>query len=162
MGKKKLYFKFVEKGTEGIVTLYEAEAPCTCQAIWEALATPVQVTAMHAMFAGPEIMTGLPESAQNFDPTAIPPENQTCYPSAGECLWYYQGKNAMYGLADELWEIGMFYSGGGRINGPLGWTPCNIFGRMEDNLEVFAKECADIRLNGAKILEMGRYEASKQ
>lgn len=157
MRSKKLYFRFIEKEVEGIVTLYEENAPKTCHAIWGALEKPIQISAMHAMFAGPEIMMGLPGSVQTFDPNAIPPENQTCYPTAGECLWYYQGKNTMYGLTDELWEVGMFYSNGGRINGPLGWTPCNIFARMEDNLEPFARECADIRIAGIKTLEIGRH-----
>lgn len=62
----------------------------------------------------------------------------------------------MYGLTEELWEIGMFYADGGRINGPLGWTPCNIFGRMTENLGAFAEECADIRISGVKTLEIGR------
>ncbi len=157
MRTKKLYFRFTEKAIQGIVTLNEEFAPQTCSVLWEALKNPVRVSAMHAMFAGPEIMTGLPKSAQTFDPRAIPPENQTCYPSAGDCLWFYQGKNMMYGITDELWEIGMFYANGGRINGPLGWTPCNIFGRMTDNLEAFAEECADIRISGVKTLEIGRF-----
>ena len=157
MSAKELYFRFTEKEIQGIVTLNEEHAPQTCSVLWEALKDPIRVQAMHAMFAGPEIMTGLPKSAQTFDPRTIPSENQTCYPSAGECLWFYQGKNMMYGLTDELWEIGMFYADGGRINGPLGWTPCNIFGRMTDNLEAFAEECADIRISGVKTLEIGRF-----
>lgn len=156
MSAKKLYFRFTEKEIQGIVTLNEEYAPQTCSVLWEALKDPIRVQAMHAMFAGPEIMTGLPKSAQTFDPKAILPENQTCYPSAGECLWFYQGKNMMYGLTEELWEIGMFYADGGRINGPLGWTPCNIFGRMTENLGAFAEECADIRISGVKTLEIGR------
>jgi Protein of unknown function (DUF3830) len=157
MGNKQLYFRFTENNVEGLVTLYEDFAPVTCATIWTALKEPVRVTTMHAMFAGPEIMIGLPPAAQNFDPQSIPAENQTCYPTAGECLWFYQGKNMMYGLRDELWEIGLFYANGGRINGPLGWTPCNIFGRMTQNLENFAAECADIRLTGAKTIEIGRW-----
>jgi hypothetical protein len=157
MSAKKLYFRFTENEIQGLVTLNEEYAPQTCSVLWEALKDPIRVQAMHAMFAGPEIMTGLPKSAQTFDPRAIPPENQTCYPSAGDCLWFYQGKNMMYGLTDELWEIGMFYANGGRINGPLGWTPCNIFGRMTDNLGAFAEACADIRISGVKTLEIGRF-----
>ena len=98
MSAKKLYFRFTEKEIQGLVTLNEEYAPQTCSVLWEALKDPIRVQAMHAMFAGPEIMTGLPKSAQTFDPSAIPPENQTCYPSAGDCLWFYQGKNMMYGL----------------------------------------------------------------
>jgi hypothetical protein len=157
MGGKKLYFRFTEKNIQGLVTLNDAFAPRTCATIWEVLKNPVQVRAMHAMFAGPEIMMGLPPSAQTFDPVTVPVENQTCFPAAGDCLWFYQAKNMMYGLTDELWEVGMFYANGGRTFGPLGWSPCNIFGRMTENLEVFAAECADIRISGVKSVEMGRW-----
>jgi hypothetical protein len=55
-----------------------------------------------------------------------------------------------------LWEIGIFYGDGGRIFGPLGWTPCNIFGRVVEGLDAFAAECADIRVTGLKTLEIKR------
>jgi hypothetical protein len=91
-----------------------------------------------------------------FDPRGIPQENQTCFPVAGDCLWFYQAKSLMKGLSDELWEIGMFYGDGGRIFGPLGWTPCNIFGRMVEGLDAFAAECRKIRLEGVKTVELSR------
>ena len=153
---RQLYAKFVETGASAVITLYDDNAPKTCQAIWDALSEPVQMPAIHAMFAGPEIMMGLPETAQTFDPEAIPAENQTCYPEAGEILWFYQGKNAMKGLPDELWEIGIFYGAGARINGPLGWTPCNMFGKITEGLDVFAKACGNTRVEGIKTVEIGR------
>ncbi len=160
MPTRKLYFRFEESQVQGLVTLNETHAPQTCNTLWGALAKPVRIQAMHAMFAGPEIMLGLPPSAQTFDPLSIPAENQTCFPAAGDCLWFYQGKNMMYGLSDELWEVGMFYADGGRIFGPLGWTPSNIFGRMTEHLNAFAAECAAIRLTGAKWLEIGQWHGA--
>ena len=155
---RQLYAEFVETGIRAIITLYEEGAPVTSQTIWDALSNPVRMPAIHAMFAGPEIMMGLPKVAQNFDPTAIPPENQTCYPEAGECLWFYQGQNAMKGLPEELWEIGIFYAPGARINGPLGWTPCNMFGKITEGLDVFAKACESTRVEGIKTVAIGRLE----
>lgn len=155
-GGKRVYIEFVEAQVRGGCDLYWDNAPVTCETIWAALASPIRVTAFHAMFAGPEIMSGLPPEAQNFDPTKIPNENQTVSPGKGELLWYYQGKNAMKGLTDELWEIGCFYDHGGATFGPLGWTPCNIFGIMTDNQDAFADECRGIRLTGAKMIEIGR------
>jgi hypothetical protein len=155
---RQLYFRFVDRGVQGVVDLYEAHAPETCATLWRALRKPVRALAFHAMYAGPEIMLGLPEEAQRFDPRAVPGENQTCTPGRGECLWYYQGKHAMKGLPDELWEIGLFYDHGGRTFGPLGWTPVNVFGCMRDGMEAFAAECRDIRMTGAKMLEIGRVE----
>ena len=160
MGRnRRIYMKYVETGVRGVIELYDDLAPETCDAIFGALSAPVSVQAVHAMFAGPEIMTGLPEEAQLFDPALLPPENQTCFPGAGECLWYYQAKGSMAGLPGELWEVGLFYAPGGRIFGPLGWTPCTIFGRMVENLDAFAAACADLRISGAKTLEMGRVQA---
>lgn len=155
---KQLYAEFVEPRVRAVITLYEKNAPVTTRTIWEALTKPVQMPAIHAMFAGPEIMMGLPEEGRNFDPSAIPAENQTCYPEAGECLWFYQGKNVMKGLPDELWEIGIFYAPGARINGPLGWTPCNMFGKITEGLEEFAEACALTRVEGMKTVKFGRVE----
>jgi hypothetical protein len=156
MSGRTLKFTFVEAGVSGTVQLYEDNAPRTCAAIWEALAKPIRTPAMHAMFAGPEIMLGLPPEAQTFDPRGIPVENQTCFPVAGDCLWFYQAPGMMKGLSEELWEIGMFYGDGGRIFGPLGWTPCNIFGRMVEGLDTFADTCRDIRVRGIKTVEIAR------
>lgn len=152
----RLYFEFVDKAVRGELDLFWDNAPVTCGTLWEAFATPVRVTAFHAMFAGPEIMSGLPPEAQSFDPTALPVENQTITPAKGDALWYYQGRNVMKGLTDELWEIGMFYDDGGRTLGPLGFTPVTIFATMTGNLDAFAEECRDIRMSGAKTLEIGR------
>jgi hypothetical protein len=156
MAEKRLYIEFVEQRVRGVSQLYWENSPTTCATLWAALARPIRVTVFHAMFAGPEVMTGLPREAQTFDPKAIPAENQTCFPGRGELLWYYQGKNHMKGLTDELWEIGLFYDHGGRTFGPLGWTPCNMFGIMTENLDRIAACCRDIRMTGAKTVEIGR------
>ncbi len=156
---RQLYAKFIETGVQAIITLYDASAPVTSQTIWNALAKPVQMPAIHAMFAGPEIMMGLPQEGQTFDPAKIPAENQTCFPEAGECLWFYQGKNTMKGLPDELWEIGIFYAPGARIHGPLGWVPCNMFGKITEGLDEFAKACAATRIDGIKTVEIGILES---
>lgn len=154
MSEKTLELTLVEAGVTARATMFTDLAPETCRILGEALKTPVTVKTVHAMFAGPEIMTGLPAEAQAFDPTAIPNENQTCFPGAGEILWYYQGRNAMKGLPEELWEIGIFYGTGGRTFGPLGWTPVNIFAQITDGLEAFAEAAAATRTEGLKTLRI--------
>ena len=156
MPKKRLAFTFVDEKVTGLVDLHEATAPVTCATLWKALQKPIRGLAFHAMFAGPEIMLGVPPEAQSFDPRAIPAENQTVSPGAGDLLWFYQGKNMMKGLSDELWELGLFYDDGGRTFGPLGWTPVNIFGTMTKGLDEFAAACRGIRMTGAKMLEIRR------
>ena len=60
MADRKLYLQFTKTKTKGIIHLYEENAPVTCATLWKALKKPIRVTVFHAMFAGPEIMTGLP------------------------------------------------------------------------------------------------------
>jgi hypothetical protein len=153
---KALYFKFVESGVSGRVGLLWDLAPVTCKTMWKAFKKPLRMTCFHAAFAGPEVMVGLDKAGQVFDPTKVPNENQTCFPGAGDVLWFYQGRNAMKGLSFELWEVGIFYDDGGRTFGPLGWTPVNIWAQMGKGLDKFADACRDIRLTGAKTLEIGR------
>lgn len=143
-------------GAKAIADLNLKNAPVTAQTIWDALEQPVEVLAVHAAFAGPEIMTGLPESAQTFDPESIPVENQTCFPAAGDLLWYYQAPNQMKNMSEDLWEIGVFYGDGGRIFGPLGWTPCNIFASITEGLDEFAAACGNTRIDGAKTITIAR------
>jgi hypothetical protein len=152
-----IYFEF-DNGPTAFATLKEVDAPVSSQLIWSALATPVTMLATHAMFAGPEIMLDLPESARVFDPTAVPAENQQVIPSAGDVIWYYQAPNQMAGLTHEVWEVGLFYGSGGRIFGPLGWTPCNIIASVTEGLDAFAAACSEIRITGAKNLTLRRGE----
>jgi hypothetical protein len=154
-----LRFTFVEEGATGLVPLHERLAPVTVETIWTALARPIRGISFHAAYAGPEIMVGIPPEAQSFDPRAVPAENQTVRPGAGDLLWFYQAPRMMKGLEDELWELGLFYDDGGSTFGPLGWTPVTIFGRMRhEDLPAFAACCREIRLKGAKLLEVARAE----
>ena len=97
MADRRLYLRFTKTRTQGIIDLYEQNAPVTCATLWKALRKPIRVTVFHAMFAGPEIMTGLPKSAQSFDPTRIPAENQTLTPATsattvtGTTVYYAPG-----------------------------------------------------------------------
>ena len=156
MSDRKLYLTFVDADVKGIIDLYWETAPETCKALWGALEKPIRVPASHAMFSGPEIMMGLPEEARTFDPTKLPPENQTVLPEVGELLWFYQPKNFFKIDPSEFWEIGIFYAHGGRTFGPTGWIPCNYFGKITKGLDEFAAQCARIRREGVKRVEIGR------
>lgn len=156
MSERALYLKFTEADVKGIINLYWDCAPKTCDALWGALANPIQVSASHAMFSGPEIMMGLPDGARNFDPLSLPAENQTILPEVGELLWFYQPKNFFKIDSSEFWEIGMFYGKGGRTFGPTGWIPCTYFGKMNEGLEAVAEQCRLIRIDGIKTVEIGR------
>ncbi|MBN9632528.1 MAG: DUF3830 family protein [Actinobacteria bacterium] len=154
---KRIFLEF-EGGPRAEATLLLDEAPKTAEAIWSALESPVSDDVMHAMYAGPEIMFGLPQSAQTFDPAALPAENQQVIPAAGDLVWFFQPKELMAGLDFELWEVGIFYGKGGRIFGPLGWTPCTIWASITSGLEEFAAACQETRTIGLKRLTIGRIE----
>ncbi len=156
MAERSIYLKFTAADVSASIVLYWETAPKTCAAIWGALAKPMQVEASHAVFSGPEIMTGLPESHRNFDPLSIPPENQTIQPEAGELLWFYQPRNFFKIDPSEFWEIGIFYAHGGRTFGPTGWIPCNYFGKITEGLEGIAEQSRLIRREGVKMVEIGR------
>ena len=150
-----LKFEF-EGGPAVIAALREEHAPVSSRLIWDALSKPVTMLATHAMFAGPEIMLNLPEEARTFSAREMPAENQQVIPSAGDVIWYWQAPNLMAGLNEEVWEIGLFYGNGGRIFGPLGWTPCNIIASATDGLGEFGEACSGIRLTGARNLTLHR------
>lgn len=150
-----LRFEF-DGGPAAYAPLRDVHAPVSSATVWTALGRPVTMLATHAMFAGPEIMLNLPDEARTFAADEVPAENQQVIPSAGDVIWYYQAPNRMAGLTDEIWEIGLFYGSGGRIFGPLGWTPCNIIASVTEGLEEFATACADLRISGARKLTLSR------
>ncbi|UFS57625.1 DUF3830 family protein [Subtercola endophyticus] len=152
---QKIYLEF-ENGPRAEATLQTEAAPKTAAAIWKALEVPVTQPVMHAMYAGPEIMFGLPEEAQLFDPATLPAENQQVVPAPGDLIWFHQSKELMAGLDFELWELGIFYGKGGRIFGPLGWTPCTNWASITSGLDEFAAACQETRTIGLKNLTIGR------
>lgn len=155
--EKRIYLEF-EGGPRAEATLLLKDAPKTAEAIWSALEKPVTETVMHAMYAGPEIMFGLPPEAQTFDPTSLPAENQQVIPAPGDLIWFFQPKELMGGLDFELWELGVFYGRGGRVFGPLGFTPCTIWATITSGLAEFAEACQETRVIGLKNLTIGRIE----
>ncbi len=158
MPQVRQFFLEFDKEARAVATLLTDLAPATTSALWEAIREPITVTAMHAMYAGPEIMVDLPESARTFDPEALPPENQQVIPTPGDLMWYYQRPFQMAGLPDEMWEVGVFYAGGARVFGPLGWTPVNIFARITEGLDAFAKAANQTRFKGVRPLTIGRVQ----
>lgn len=145
-------------GPRAEAVLLTDEAPRTTEAIWSALREPVTEDVMHAMYAGPEVMFGLPKSAQTFDPCALPAENQQVIPAPGDLIWFYQPKELMGGLGFELWELGIFYGRGGRVFGPLGFSPCTIWASITSGLSEFAVACQETRTVGLKKLTIRRMQ----
>lgn len=152
---KQVYLQY-EGGPRAVATLAEEDAPKTAASIWGALETPAVMDTLHAIYAGPEVMGAIPETHQTFKPLDIPDENQQVTFAPGDLIWYYQKPGQMGGLAFEMWEIGIFYGRGGRVFGPLGFLPVNIWATITSGLDEFAAESERIRWDGMKRLEIGR------
>ena len=138
--------------------LQEVDAPKTTAALWEALEQPIETTGIHAMWAGREIMIDVPETNRAFDPEAIPLENATVYPAAGDICWGYFPPYAERGFGDGVWDIAIVYGRETRFDVPLGMVALNIWAVIVDGLDEFAEQCAKVRTEGLKAFRLSRVD----
>jgi len=159
---KRISLTFTENNTTAIAELLEAEAPKTCAAMWGALERPAVNKAIHAMYAGRELIFGLPKENQNFDAPNLPPENQIIIPVPGDICFAYFGPNELNNPgAGNKHEVGffdfmVFYGRNARIFSSQGWLPSNLFARVVDNLAGFAAMCTRVHREGVKELRVER------
>jgi Protein of unknown function (DUF3830) len=147
---------FDETGATAIAEFHEDAAPRTCNAMWAALEVPMRATGIHAMFAGREIMIEMPKDNQRFDPTTIPPENQTVTPLPGELMWFYFPDHAEVGFPREIYDFAIIYGRDTRILIPQGWVPGNVFATITRGLPEFARCCERVRTEGLKSFTVRR------
>jgi Protein of unknown function (DUF3830) len=155
---KRVAIEFVESGVRAIAELQEDDAPKTTAALWASLAQPIETTGIHAMWAGREIVLDVPETNQVFDPKAIPLENATVYPAAGDICWGYLPPYTERGFADGIWNIAIVYGRETRFYIPLGMYPLNIWACVTEGLDAFAGECARVRTEGLKPFRLSRLD----
>lgn len=161
---KKIELIYDEDGTRAVADMHEAAAPATCAGIWAALETPIRGLAMHAMMAGREIMVEVPEENRRFDPTTLPPENQTITPLPGEIGFMYFPPKTFIDLqrpddsdrSSAFWDLAIFYGRDCRLLTVLGFQPATIFATITENLAVFAKRCELVRSRGQKPFTIRR------
>ncbi|MGH6953502.1 MAG: DUF3830 family protein [Alphaproteobacteria bacterium] len=156
MGRK-IELVFDETDTRAIAEMHDDLAPKTCASIWTALETPMRVKGIHAMFAGREIMLEMPKENQRFDPTAIPPENQTITPLPGELMWFHFPAHAEMGFPQEIFDFAIIYGRDTRMLIPQGWVPGNVFATITQGLPEFAKCCERVRTEGLKWFTVRRH-----
>lgn len=128
--------------------LFESEAPKTCRAIWEAL--PFEGALNHGIWSGPETYLLIDPSIR------IPPENQTVQTQAGEIGYYTLEGGRVVDWPDDFSELAFFYGRGARPGMPTGPVAVNLFARVSDNLEGFARACDEIRRSGVTPLRVER------
>lgn len=107
------------------------------------------------MWAGCEIILGIPPESRNFDPERIPRENAHIAPPPGTLGWIYFPPNLLPGRAEAVWNIPLLY-GPNRIITPMGEVPATIWARIIEGMEDFSAECAKLQYEGAKTFRFER------
>ncbi len=137
---RRLRLALPDADVTAVAELLESQAPATCSAIWDAL--PFAGELNHGIWSGPETYLLI-------DPTIrIAPENQTVQTQAGEIGYYTVEAGRIVDWPDDLSELAFFYGRGARPAMPTGPVPVNLFARIIENLDEFARACDEIRRSG--------------
>lgn len=139
--------------------LLEQQTPESSAFIWDLLATPRDMPAIHAMWTGPEISCPVPTAMIDPERNArpLPPENVTVTPQAGELVLAYVPARMWGGNPEPVFDLGFFYGPSGRMLFPIGWIPGNVVARVDPaDLEALANGCSFIRRHGACTLSLSR------
>ncbi len=142
--------------------LEEDRAPANAAFLWDLLATPRQIPALHAMWTGPEISAPVPDAmltAAQRD-SGLPLEQATVMPQPGDVVLTFLPPRMWVGGPAPVFDIGLFYGAGARLFFPIGWQPGSIAARVPAAaLADFAAACARIRAAGACTLHIDRAPA---
>lgn len=112
------------------------------------------------MWTGPEISCPVPSAQfpdrRLFD--AMPLENATTYPAAGEIATVFAPRGQWKGMPDmDVFDIGLFYGDGARLLMPMGWIMASVAARVvPEDLAKFQAGCQAIRRGGVCELEFDR------
>jgi hypothetical protein len=154
---------FIREPRSGLncrIALIDDLAPRGAAALWSLAGAGGSHFAQHAMWTGPEI--SCPILGDRFaDPAifnAIPLENATSFPAAGEIVTVYAPKGTWAGQPPaDFFDVGLFYGPGARLLMPMGWIMGSVSGRVvADDMAAFRNACATIRQNGVCELEFVR------
>jgi hypothetical protein len=150
-----------QSGLQARFELLDAAAPHSAQMLWALSGIGSSHNAIHAMWTGPEIscpiaVAGLPMS---LDVGAVPAENATSFPAAGELVLVPLPARRWKGTgAADILDLGFFYDGGGRLLMPMGWITGNVCARVvPEDLSGLQAACRKIRAHGACQLSLSHY-----
>ncbi|NJC07920.1 DUF3830 family protein [Polymorphobacter fuscus] len=149
------HIRFTEprSGLSAQCLLLDAEAPQSCDFLWGLARRSATFDAVHAIWTGPEISVPIPASilSNDFDAPAIPEENATAFPEAGEIVLAHLAAGSIKGLPPgDFYDIGLFYDRGGRLLMPFGWIKANVCARIvAGDLARAQEDFRTIRRNGA-------------
>ena len=133
--------------------LLDDRAPANAAFLWDFLAVPRQIPAIHAMWTGPEISAPIPDA--DLTPTqrdsGLPLEHATVMPQPGDIVLTFLPPRVWGGGPAPVFDIGIFYGPGARLFFPIGWQPGSVVARIAD-VPALAAACARIRQSGACTL----------
>lgn len=145
----------VKRGISCRARLLDAEAPLTCEAVWNAL--PQGGSAFHAKYARNEVYTLVPritDAPRRENPTVTPIPGDVClfdfepWEIGNPAYGYEPGSEAR--AAQGATDLALFYGRNNLlINGDVGWVPGNVFATIEDGLSELAVACNDLWMTGA-------------
>lgn len=157
--QRRIQLDFYEEGIRVTARLLPDLAPVTAEAIWNLAALEPKLVGVHAAFTGRELSVRVPTEAAEQVPglDALPPENQTVLPLPGDLVWAYLPPYAWSGVAEPIFDLGVFYGRDSRILLPMGWVPGNRFAQVEeDDLAALADVCSRAQTEGKKLLVVRR------
>jgi hypothetical protein len=147
-----------QSGLSARCRLLDDAAPVSAAFLWDLAERKAGFEAMHAIWTGPEISVPMPASTlpQGMAQPAIPAENATSYPEAGDIVLAYLAAGSTKGLPPgDFYDIGLFYGSGGRLLMPFGWIQANVCARiLDEDLAKAQADCRAIRRNGACTLSL--------
>lgn len=133
--------------------LLDDAAPVSAAFLWDLAERNASFEALHAIWTGPEISIPMPAATlpDGMPQPAIPAENATSYPDAGDIILAYLAQGSTKGLPPgNFYDIGLFYGGGGRLLMPFGWIQGNVCARiLDEDLAKAQADCRTIRRAGA-------------
>ncbi len=139
-------------GLEVRAALLADKAPAIAGLLTGWLREPRTTPSIHAMWTGPEISSAIDveELAPNIRATTPPVQNATLNPLAGELVFLHIPDRMWDGMADPIFDVGLFYGDRARLLFPVGWLPGSVFAKVvpED-----LRALADL---GQRIREGGR------
>ncbi|MBV9280526.1 MAG: DUF3830 family protein [Chloroflexi bacterium] len=143
------------EGTRIRARLLEELAPRTCAALWQLAALSPELLGVHAAFTGRELSVRIPPdiAARVGSLDALPPENQTLFPIPGDLVWAQLPPYAWSGVAEPLYDLGIFYGRDSRLLLPVGWVAGNRFAEvLPADLPALAALAARTQIEGARRL----------
>ncbi len=150
-------------GLDAAAHLHAEAAPANSAFLWDFLAQPRDIPALHAMWTGPEISAPIPDSLlpDRHRAEGLPLENATVMPQPGELVLAYLPPRVWGGGATPVFDLGLFYAPQGRLFFPIGWHAGSVVARVAaEALGPLAAACRRIRANGACTLTFSRHTPS--